>query len=51
LIRLNESKSGQQLYVIFQTKGIMPFKPECLEGLEGLRLEYDRLVAKKTKRI
>ena len=51
LIRLNESKSGQQLYVIFQTKGIMPFKPEYLEGLEGLRLEYDRLVAKKTKRI
>jgi len=51
LIRLNESKSGQQLYIIFQTKGIIPFKPEYLEGLEGLHLEHDRLAAKKAKRI
>ncbi|WP_167496484.1 phosphate/phosphite/phosphonate ABC transporter substrate-binding protein [Desulfopila sp. IMCC35006] len=46
LVRLNESKSGQQLYLIFQTKGIIPFKPEYMEGLEGLLHERDRLTVK-----
>lgn len=45
LIRLNESKSGQQLYTIFQTQGIIPFKPEYLKGLENLLSE--RKVLKK----
>lgn len=36
LLGLNESKTGKQMYTIFQTKGITPFKPEHLEGLEVL---------------
>ena len=47
LVRLNESKSGQQLYLIFQTKGIIPFNPEYMEGLEGLLQERDRLAVIK----
>ncbi len=50
LVRLNESKSGQQLYLIFQTKGIVPFKPEYMEGLEGLLQERDRLAVTKNSK-
>jgi phosphonate transport system substrate-binding protein len=50
LTRLNESKSGQQLYTIFQTSGITPFKPAYLEGLENLLREHKRLKAKTSVR-
>jgi phosphonate transport system substrate-binding protein len=50
LIRLNESKSGRQLYTIFQTNGITPFKPAHLEGLENLLREHKRLKAKMAVR-
>lgn len=50
LFRLNESKSGKQLYVIFQTGGITPFKPAHLDGLESLLRERKRLAVKTTKR-
>jgi len=43
MLTLNESKSGKQLYTIFQTNGITPFKAEYLEGLEGLLREHKRL--------
>lgn len=46
MVRLNDSKSGKQLYVIFQTDGISPFKPSYLEGLENLVREYKHLKAK-----
>lgn len=50
LIRLNESKSGRQLYTIFQTNGVTPFKPAYLEGLENLLSEHKRLKAKTAAR-
>jgi ABC-type phosphate/phosphonate transport system substrate-binding protein len=50
LLRLNESKSGRQLYTIFQTKGITPFKPAYLVELETLLREYNTLKAKAAKR-
>jgi ABC-type phosphate/phosphonate transport system substrate-binding protein len=37
------SKTGQQLYSIFQTSGITPFKASFIEGLENLSNEQKRL--------
>ena len=50
MLTLNESKSGKQLYTIFQTNGITPFKPKHLEGLEGLLREHKHLKAKTVMR-
>lgn len=50
MLSLNESKTGRQIYTIFQTNGITPFKPEYLEGLEGLLREHKRLKAKTVMR-
>ena len=50
MLTLNESKSGKQIYTIFQTNGITPFKPEYLEGLERLLREHKRLKAKTVMR-
>jgi ABC-type phosphate/phosphonate transport system substrate-binding protein len=50
IMRLNNTSGGRQMYTIFQSSGITPFKPEHLEGLEELLHEYDRLKQKTTKR-
>ncbi len=46
MLQLNETKSGKQIYTIFQTNGITPFKNEHLDGLENLISEHKRLKAK-----
>jgi len=43
LLGLNDSSGGRQLYTIFHVDGIRPFNPACLEGLEELVNEHDRL--------
>jgi len=48
MLQLNETKSGKQIYTIFQTNGITPFKEEYLDGLENLISEHKRLKAKST---
>lgn len=50
MLRLNETKSGRQLYTIFQSGGMTLFKPAYLEGLENLIHEHDRLKAKTVLR-
>ena len=50
LTRLNDSKSGKQLYVIFQTNGITPFESVYLDGLENLQREHKRLRSKTVAR-
>jgi len=50
IMRLNTTSGGRQMYTIFQSSGVTPFKPEHLEGLEELLHEYDRLKVKTTKR-
>lgn len=46
MLQLNETKSGKQIYTIFQTNGITPFKEEYLDGLEDLISEHKRLKSK-----
>lgn len=48
MLQLNETKSGKQIYTIFQNNGIAPFKAEYLDGLENLISEHKRLKAKAT---
>ncbi len=48
MLQLNETKSGKQIYTIFQTNGITPFKEEYLDGLEDMISEHKRLKAKST---
>jgi len=50
MLQLNETKSGKQIYTIFQTNGITPFKEEYLESLENLISEHKRLKAKTATR-
>ncbi len=50
MLQLNETKSGKQIYTIFQTNGITPFKEEYLDGLENLIGEHKRLKAKLAAR-
>lgn len=50
VIRLNDTKTGRQMYTIFQSGGMALFKPEYLDGLEELLREHDRLLARKSKR-
>ena len=50
MLTLNETKSGKQIYTIFQTNGITPFKEEYLDGLENLISEHKRLKAKAMTR-
>jgi ABC-type phosphate/phosphonate transport system substrate-binding protein len=50
VIHLNETNGGRQLYTIFQTSGVIPFKPAYLEGLEELLREKSRLKTKSAKR-
>ncbi len=50
MLQLNETKSGKQIYTIFQTNGITPFKEEYLDGLENLIGEHRRLKAKSAGR-
>jgi phosphonate transport system substrate-binding protein len=50
MLQLNETKSGRQIYTIFQFNGITPFKAEYLEGLENLISEHKRLKTKSTTR-
>jgi hypothetical protein len=48
MLQLNETKSGKQIYTIFQNNGIAPYKEEYLDGLENLISEHKRLKAKVT---
>ena len=48
MLLLNETKSGKQIYTIFQNNGIAPFKEEYLDGLENLISEHKRLKTKVT---
>lgn len=50
LLRLNESKSGQQVYTMLQSTGISPYKPEHIQELSDLLQEHKRLKAKTAKR-
>ncbi|MEI6207541.1 MAG: PhnD/SsuA/transferrin family substrate-binding protein [Desulfuromonadales bacterium] len=50
MLQLNDTKSGRQIYTIFQTNGITPFKAEYLEGLENLISEHKHLRAKSIPR-
>jgi ABC-type phosphate/phosphonate transport system substrate-binding protein len=50
LLRLNESKSGQQVYTMLQSTGISPYKPEHIKELNDLLQEHKQLKAKNTKR-
>ena len=46
MIRFGASKPGKQLYSLFQTSGIIPFKEFYMEELESLSNEQKRLKAK-----
>lgn len=50
VLRLNGTRSGQQLFTLFQSNGIATFKAENLEGLEHLLGEHERLKTKSSKR-
>lgn len=50
VLRLNRTRSGQQLFTLFQSSGSAPFKAAGLEGLEELLREHERLKAKTSKR-
>ena len=50
IIRLNDTSGGRQMYTIFQSSGIRPFNAACLEGLEELVNDYDRLKALSGRR-
>jgi len=50
LLRLNESKSGQQVHTMLQSSGISSFKPEHIKELSDLLQEHKRLKAKTAKR-
>jgi ABC-type phosphate/phosphonate transport system substrate-binding protein len=50
IINLNETKGGRQMYTIFQSSGVTPFKASYLEGLEELLREQSRLKTKSAKR-
>jgi ABC-type phosphate/phosphonate transport system substrate-binding protein len=50
IMHLNESSSGRQMYTIFQSSGVTPFKASYLEGLEELLREQSRLKTKSAKR-
>jgi ABC-type phosphate/phosphonate transport system substrate-binding protein len=50
ILRLNGTKSGQQLFTMFQSSGVMTFKPSQLEGLEELLREHEQLKSKSSKR-
>jgi ABC-type phosphate/phosphonate transport system substrate-binding protein len=39
IMKLSTSTTGRQLFTIFQTSGVIPFKAAYLEGLEGLLRE------------
>jgi len=43
LLRLNETSAGRQMYTIFHVDGMRPFNAACLEGLEELVNEHERL--------
>ena len=47
---LSSSDTGRQLFMIFQTNGVVPFNPVYLEGLETLLKEQRRLKIKATTR-
>ena len=50
IIRLNDTSGGRQMYTIFQSSGIRPFKIQYLEGLEELISDNDRLKGNSLKR-
>jgi phosphonate transport system substrate-binding protein len=50
ITRLSISTTGRQLFTIFQTSGVIPFQPACLEGIEDLLREQCRLRVKSAKR-
>lgn len=50
MLQLNDTKSGRQIYTIFQTDGIIPFKTEYLESLENLINEHKHLKARSIMR-
>lgn len=50
VMQLNMTRSGQQLFTMFQSSGIALFKPAYLEGLEELFHEHSRLKSKTSKR-
>jgi len=50
IMHLNKSNGGRQLYTIFQSSGVTPFKASYLEGLEELLREQSRLKTKSAKR-
>ena len=50
VMQLNGTRSGQQMFTMFQSSGVIPFKSAYLEDLEELLREHDRLKSKKSKR-
>ncbi len=50
ILRLNGTKSGHQLFTMFQSSGVTTFKPSQLEGLEALLREHEQLKSKSSKR-
>jgi ABC-type phosphate/phosphonate transport system substrate-binding protein len=50
LLRLNDSSEGRQMYTIFHVSGMVPFTAACLEGLEELVNEHERLKGLSEKR-
>ena len=50
VLRLNDTSGGRQMYTIFQSSGVTPFKTQFLVGLEELVDEHNRLSGTLTKR-
>jgi phosphonate transport system substrate-binding protein len=50
VMQLNETPRGRQLFAMFQTNGVIRFKPEYMQGLEELIQEHDRLKQNRAKR-
>jgi ABC-type phosphate/phosphonate transport system substrate-binding protein len=43
MMHINETTGGRQMYTVFKSNGVRPFTAACLEGLEELVNDYDRL--------
>jgi len=50
MLRLNESKSGRQVYTMLQTSGIAPYRQENNKELDDLTQEQNPLKSKTLKR-
>jgi ABC-type phosphate/phosphonate transport system substrate-binding protein len=50
VLTMHETSAGRQMVTLFQIDRVIPFRPDCLTGLEELLRERERLTSRKVKR-